>query len=98
MTRRSIIVGVRRWERWAKAKARALLNYAGHQHTWCYVGLMSLAGHGPKHGPGNGQRDPVLYKGVKCVNNAARPPEGGPVKTVGLSTSSLPLLDNACWG
>ena len=40
-------------------------------------------------------RGPVLYKGVKGVNEAARPPEGGPAETGGLSGSNLPLMDNA---
>ena len=37
----------------------------------------------------------MLYKGDKGVNDAARPPEGGSTKLMGLSASCLPLLDNA---
>ena len=59
---------------------------------------MSLAGHGPKHGSrhrcliiaSTEQRGPVLSKGVKVINNAALPPEGGPAEVGGLSASSLP--------
>ena len=36
----------------------------------------------------------MLYKGDKGVNDAARPPEGGPAEVGGLSASSLPLQDN----
>ena len=51
MTRRSIIVGIRRWEGRKRAEARALCDYAGRQPTQCNVGLMSLAGYGPSmHG------------------------------------------------
>ena len=39
----------------------------------------------------------VLYNGEKGVNDSARPPEGGPAEVRGLSASSLPLLDGACW-
>ena len=34
----------------------------------------------------------MLYIGDKGVNVAARPPEGGPVETGGLSASNLPLI------
>ena len=52
----------------------------------CNVGLMSLAGHGPKSGARHvcliialtGQQGPVLYKENKGVNDAARQTEGGP--------------------
>ena len=42
--------GFRRGEGRAWAKAWALLDYNDHQPTLCHVGLMSLAGHGPKSG------------------------------------------------
>ena len=50
MTQRLIIVGIKGGEGWAWAKAQAQLDYAGHQPTYCNVGLISLAGHGPKSG------------------------------------------------
>ena len=37
----------------------------------------------------------MLYNGDKGVNDAARPPEGGPAQAGGHTTSSLSLLDNA---
>ena len=79
--------------------AKALLGFAGHWSTYCNVAQMSLAGHGPKHGlwhlcliiAETGQQCPVLYKGDKCVNEAAHPPEGGTAEDMCLSASSLPL-------
>ena len=38
----------------------------------------------------------MLYKGTKGVNVAAHLPEGGPAEPGGHTSSSLPLLDNAC--
>ena len=54
MTQRSIIVGIRGGEGRTRAEARALLNNAGHQAHLVHVGLMSLAGHGLKHGSRHG--------------------------------------------
>ena len=48
------IVGVKRGGGRAWAETRALRVYAGHRFTWCNVSLMSLAGHGPKHGSRHG--------------------------------------------
>ena len=82
MTRRSIIVWIRRGEGRARAKAWALLDYAGHWPSQCNVGLMSLAGHGPK----SGSRHVYLIMiktGQQGVNDAARPPEGGPTEAGG---------------
>ena len=61
---------------------------------------MCLAGLGPKSGSRyicliiawTGQKGPVQYKGVKDVNDAARPLEGGPANVGGFSASSLPLV------
>ena len=63
------------------------------------MGLMSLAGLEPKSGSRHmcliiawtGQQVPVLCKGVKGVNDAARLPEGG-----GLLALSLPLVSIPC--
>ena len=89
MTRKSIIVGIRGGEGRARAAARALLDYVNE-------GLMSLAGHGLKFGSRHGcliiaktgQQGSVLYKGV---NDAVRPPEGGPAEAEVLLASSLLL-------
>ena len=82
-----IWVGVRGVEGRVRAEARVLLYYACHRPTRSNVGQMCLVGHGPKHGSSQRcliialtwQRSPVLYKGVKCVNNAARLPKGLPL-------------------
>ena len=92
MTRRSIIVGIRGRE------GRTLLDYAGHRPTKCNMGMMSLAGHGPRFGSRyvyliiaeTGPRVPGPYKDDKRVNDAARPPEGRPPETDSLSASGLP--------
>ena len=78
--------GYRGGEGRARAEAWALFEYAGHRPTLYNVGLMRLVGLGPKSGARHvclvtaqtGQQGPVLYKGDKSVNVAARPPEGGP--------------------
>ena len=83
-----IIVEITGGKDQAHAEARALLDCAGLQPTWCNVGLMSLAGYRPKHGSRHGcliiawtrQQGPGLYKGDKGVNDAAHPPEGGPAE------------------
>ena len=43
-------------------------------------------------GPGTWQQGLVIYIGDKGVNVAARPPEGGPNETGGLSASNMPLI------
>ena len=67
---------------------------------------MSLAGHGPKSESRHicliialiGQQGPVLYKGDKGVNDAARPPECGPAEAGSLPASSLPWsIDCLAW-
>ena len=68
---------------WGKVQHEPRLDYAGHRPTSCNVGLMSLAGHGPKSG------QQVLYKDDKGVNNAARPLEGDPAEAGYPSTSNL---------
>ena len=50
---------------------------------------MSLAGHRPKSGSRHVGLI-ILYKGNKGVNDAARPPKGGPVEAGSLSATSLP--------
>ena len=63
----------------------------------CNVGLMILAGLGPKSGfrhvcliiGWTGQQSPVQYKSDKGVNDAARPP-GSLAEARGLLASSLP--------
>ena len=54
ITRKSITVRFRGREDRTLAKARALLEDAGHRSAWCNVGLMSLAGHGHKYGSRHG--------------------------------------------
>ena len=86
-----------------REEARTLLDYAGHRPTWCNVGLMSQAGHGPKSGSRHRclitakteQHGPVLSKWDKGVYNAA--PEGGPAKPFGLKSAfaeQCPLRSN----
>ena len=63
---------------------------------------MSLTGHGPKSRTRHRyqitayteQQSPELYKGDKGINDAVRPPEGGPTEAGDHSASVLPLLDN----
>ena len=63
---------------------------------------MSLVGLEPKSGSKHvclliaqtGQQGPVLYKGDKGVNVAARQHEGGPAEAGGLSVPSLPWSIN----
>ena len=101
MTQRSIIVGIRRGDNLSGAEAQAQLVYASHRPISCDVGPDVLSRTWTQIWAQAWMSDyslnwkPVLYKGDKSVNDAVRPTKCGPAEAVGLSASSLPLLNKA---